>query len=58
MVITAFAGTVFVTDKGEIVYNFINKEPELQNKEYLQENPELKTRDIVSKAVAIKEFLE
>jgi hypothetical protein len=24
----------------------------------LQENPELKTRDIVSKAVAIKEFLE
>ncbi len=63
-----FAGTVFVTDKGEIVYSLIKSENselrsrKLENKQNNSElqtpNSQLLTHNSLTKAVTIKETLE
>ncbi len=54
-----FAGTVFVTEKGEIVYSLIKQEDRSQNLESRTTlNSELKTPDLITKAVVVRESLE
>jgi hypothetical protein len=52
-----FAGTVHITDKGDIVYNFLKTDGGSQNKDVRQEHPGSLDRSIV-KGYAIKETIE
>ncbi len=53
-----FAGTIFVTDKGEIVYSLIKSENRNQSTEYRQNDSEIQPQDSIIKAFALKETLE
>ncbi len=53
-----FAGTVFVTEKGEIVYSLIKTENRQKNSELKTPGSELRTQNSISKAVALRESLE
>ncbi len=58
-----FAGTVFVTDKGEIVYSLVKREAGTENTEQRQEESEdgiqnTEDRQINTKAVVLRESLE
>ena len=58
-----FAGTVFVTDKGEIVYSLVKTEARTENTKQRQEKSEdgiqnTEDRQTDTKAVALKETLE
>jgi len=52
-----FAGTVYVTDRGEIVYSLVKTEPVVRNTKDRDINPTLRRKDSNSKAVALRESL-
>ena len=53
-----FAGTVFITDKGEIVYSLVKTEAGTENTEHRQKNSELQNQNSITKAVVLRETLE
>ncbi|MEC4684515.1 MAG: SBBP repeat-containing protein [Nitrospirota bacterium] len=52
-----FAGTVYVTDKGEIVYSLVKTEPAAENTKDRDINPALRPKSSISKALALRESL-
>jgi len=52
-----FAGTVYVTDKGEIVYSLVKTEPAAKNRKDRDINPALRPKSSISKAVVLRESL-
>ncbi len=55
---STFAGTVYVTDRGEIVYSLVRREPaakSMRDRDIV--NPALRPKSSISKAVALRESL-
>ena len=53
-----FAGTVYVTDNGEIVYGLVKAEPAAKNTKDRDIKSALRSKDQISKAMVLRESLE